>query len=772
MKRRLRTNLAVLLVSAAVLILCAPVRGGQDVCVTWSPYIAWRGGHINLGPIGATAWPDGHRLHVVHVAGGSPAAGVLHAGDVVTGANGAPFAPERDSRMILGKAIGHSETPAAGGRLRLQIERRGRKMSVDVVLRVVGPYGARWPFDCAKSRRVLADACAYLASQQFPNGYVEGEVGMATAWAGLLFLASGDVRYLDNARRAAYYLVDEHFATGAHGLNNWPRGYACLFLSEYYLATGDSAVYAEIKALAGVLAKWQMACGSWGHNGPYDGYGAVNEVGLACFNGLILAGECGIRVDERAVRRSELFFRKFAGKGWIPYGDHKPYRGDNGAGKDAQAAVAFDLLGQRDIVRLYSTNVAAAYRHREQGHTGSFFSIMWGPLAAVRAGEAPFREFMDYQKWFYDMSRTWDGGIMSLPNEENFSGRTPGTYTWTGPRFTTGGLGLVYAIPLRKLRILGAPRKAFGRKAAGSAGKAMDLIFAKKWKQLDALLAEAGAKETALLAEIRQAVSLQKKSVAMAMESFGRNIDEGDVYRSSELLKSLERLLGGESADLAAARKTMAANEQWVAAGKRYYQTWYTMHEVASEYWHYYGRRAARELRLAEPVMPLNWDRLAPTSEAAPRAWKVRHWDGAVTAADAAAGSLGRWYAPGYDDAKWTDVKGPLREQRGKGDAEEPRHILARKTFTVGDVSYAKARLILKLTARDCLVEVYINGTKVARIVRRPHKPDPIPLTGAAAALLKPGANTLAVHCILKTSTSRLGRGLDIGLQAAGRRPN
>lgn len=769
MKQRLRMVPAVVLAAAAIAMPPSARAGDEDVCVTWSPYINWQGGHINLGPTGATAWPDGHRLHVVRVAPGSPADGLLVPGDVILGANGAAFVEDEDSRMILGNAIGRSETKAKGGRLTLQIERRGRKISVDVKLRVVGPYGANWPFDCAKSRQILADACAYLAAGQFPNGYVEGEVGMATAWSGLLFLASGDVKYLDNARRAAYYLVDEHFATGTHGLNNWPRGYACMFLSEYYLATGDSAVFSEIKALAGVLAKYQMACGSWGHNGPYDGYGAVNEVGLGCYIALILAKECGIRVDERALRRSELFFRKFAGKGWIPYGDHKPFRGNNGAGKDAQATVAFDLLGQSDIVRMYSTNIAAAYRYREEGHTGSFFSIMWGPIAAVRAPNKPFRRFMDYQKWFYDISRTWDGGIVSLPNRENFSGRTPGTYMWTGPQFTTGGLGLVYAIPMRKLRILGAPRRIFGRKVAGSAGKALDLAFEKKWKPLDALLAGAGG-GSKQLAEIRQAASARKKSVALALESFERNIEEGDVYRSSELLKSLERLLGTDAPALAEARKTMAANEQWVASGKRYYEAWAEMQEIATEYWTYYGRRASKEMLGVDPVMPIAWDKLVPTSAKADRTWKVHHPAGGV---DARAGALAGWCKPGYDDSKWTDAKGPIREKRRRRREDgKPQHILARQAFAVGDVSYAKARLILALSARDCVVDVYLNGTKVARIVRRPHKPDPINLTRAAAGLLKPGKNTLAVHCILKTPSARLGRGLDLGLQAAGKRPN
>lgn len=764
MKRRVRVRLAGCLVAAAVILPCGPARAADDVCVTWSPYIHWRGGQIDFGPTGATGYIDGHHLHVVRVAERSPADGVLAAGDVIVGANGTPFVEGEDARMAFGNAVGASETTAAGGKLRLLIERGGRRQTVVVPLRVMGAYGRNWPFDCAKSRRILADACAYLAGRQHPDGYLVGEVGTATYWAGLLFLASGDVKYLDNARRAAYYVADQNFATGKHGLNCWPRGYAGIFLAEYYLATGDATVYPQIKAIAGVLAKYQMACGSWGHNGPHNGYGAVNEVGLACFNALILARECGVRVDERAIRRADLFFRKFAGKGWIPYGDHKPWRGNNGAGKDSQAVVAFSLLNEPEIVRMMSTNVASSYRYREECHTGSFFAIMWGPVAALHAGDEAFREFMDYQKWFYDISRTWNGGIRSLPNAENLSGRTPGTYAWSGARFTTGGLGLAYALPLKKMRILGGPRGALDRKPGAKMTRAQTLVVEKKWKQLDALLAADEGKN----AGIRRIVETQKKSVAMTLDTFDRLIDEGDVYRASELLKGLGRLLGPDAPELAGARETMAANQQWVPSGERYYKAWAELLEVTEEYWHYYGRRASHELAGRIPVMPQPWDTLVPMSAKAPQTWKVAHWDGA----DATWAKLDGWPAATYDDAKWTAAKGAISDRGAKGDGDKPRHILARRTFTVGDVTYDAARLRLDLAARDCTLEVYFNGTKVARIVRRPHKPDPpIMLTRAAARLIKPGKNVFALHCILKTPASRLGRGLDISLQAGGKRP-
>ena len=773
--RRLRY--AVLSVLIVWLAVAGVVLAGQDApgvsggcAVAWAPHVTDKGRHVNLGPTGAKGWVDGEKIRVLRVAKGSPADGVLRAGDVIVGAGGVRFTPDEDPRRTLGKAIGESETQPKRGVLALTLAHGKRTRTVTLRLRVMGSYSATWPFQCGKSERVLDDACRWLAGRQYPNGFVDGEFGMSVAWGGLLFLASGEAKYLDNARRAAYWLADQKFATAKIGLNNWPRSYIGIFLAEYYLATGDATVLPEVKALALAICEGQMKCGSWGHNSPWDGYGAVNQVGLTCWLALVLTQECGFRVDEGVMRRARVFFKKYAGKGWIPYGDHKPWLGNNGNGKDAIAAVIFDLLGEAEVARQYSRSVAAAQAYREEGHTGSFFSIMWGPPAALLAGTQRFRKFMDYQKWYYDLCRAWDGGVVSLPNKENLSGRTPGSYTYCGPESTTGGLALVYAMPRKKLRIFGAPRGVFGRqkKPAGDLAEARTLFVAKKWPALKACLARCAKKKGAserdkqLLAQLRAALERQTASVSLTAAVIERDIRVGDVYRASVLLKGLDRLLGKDHVKLPAIRESLKKNEQWVVEGEKYYQAWAKLREFSWQYWHYYGRRAWAILGDTAPLPAERWDALIATSEEKPQTWKVFQW-GDVNIKnppplkDATWDKLQGWNRPGFDDAKWPATAGPTTWQK--------RHILLRKTFTVANPA-AYARLRLNLSApRDAAAEVYLNGKQIAEIVRGPgRRAMRIDLSDAAAALPRKGENLLAVHCRLDSP----GRGsLDVGLEAA-----
>jgi len=709
----------------------------------------------------------------VDIVKGAPADGILQEGDVILGANGTRFEEDQDPRVILGNAITESETTERKGRLTLLVQRNGAERTAHVPLRVMGSYSPTWPFDCAKSARVLKEACARLAAMQYPDGHLQGELGMATTWAGLLFLASGDAQHLDNARRAAYWLTEQSYADV--GLNSWPCGYSGLFLAEYYLATGDRAVLPQLKALAELLARGQMRCGSWGHKGPWDGYGAVNQIGLTCLIALILTKECGIAVDEAALQRSAAFFRKYAGRGWVPYGDHRPWRGRSGNGKNALAAVAFELLGMEpDVVGEFSRSVAASYRYREEGHTGSYFSLFWGPLGAILAGDDRFRTFMDYQRWYYDLARTHDGGLVCQPNPENLSGRTPGHYTWCGPEFTTGGMALVYALPLKTLRILGAGRSVFGRKLSAPLERARTLFEQRKWDDLQARLGEI-AKSPALSAEQKRlgdqlgaAAERHTQSVALALRAIKSNVREGDVYRASELLKSLERLLGKDDPQLSAVQKLVADNDRWVEEGRKYYQAWSTLKDYTWQYWHYYGRQAKDLLeRVGPPPVSKDWHALVETSEKTPQTWRVFQWDGADTKApqdDPTRGKLKGWHKPGFDDSAWPACPGPMQSRRGKGTVWSSRHILLRKAFVLSEPDYSQLRLKL-LSQRGQVAEVHLNGVLVARAfegARRRYAV--VPLGGGAASLLKKGRNCIAVHC---SNAGGRGQSLDVGLQGA-----
>ena len=110
-------------------------------------------------------------------------------------------------------------------------------------------------------------------------------------------------------------------------------------------------------------------------------------------------------------------------------------------------------------------------------------------------------------------------------------------------------------------------------------------------------------------------------------------------------------------------------------------------------------------------------------------------------------------------------MAGPVSDRAPKGKpAWKTRHILLRRTFAVERPRRATLRVRLA-GGRDCVTEVYLNGTKVLQAVRGPSRGyEGIELSPAAARLLVKGDNVLAVHC---RRGERLGRPLDVGLERA-----
>lgn len=81
---------------------------------------------------------DARQIHVTKVDAGSPADGILAAGDVILGVGGQPFSD--DPRTELGKAITAAETEGGGGNLLLIRWRGGKKDRVILKLPVLNTH--------------------------------------------------------------------------------------------------------------------------------------------------------------------------------------------------------------------------------------------------------------------------------------------------------------------------------------------------------------------------------------------------------------------------------------------------------------------------------------------------------------------------------------------------------------------------------------------------------------------------------------------------------
>jgi len=422
-----------------------------------------------LGPTGARGWiwgsgletTDARQILMTEVAEGSPADGVLRKGDVILGVGGHPFAS--DARKAFGRAVTEAEQPRNMGVLRLIRWRDGEREDVAVKISVLGAYADTAPYNCTKSKRILDAGCARIA-ERFRTKKGRGFYDTVNA---LALLASGKQKYAGLVKAYARELgpADLSLSVDSGGMAAWHWGYRTLFLTEYYLATRDKAVLPAIGEYATAIARGQSGVGTWGHgmawtdindsrlHGRLGGYGALNQAGLVCHLAMVLARKCGVENGDldRAIARANRFFGFYVGKGAIPYGDHRPgWQVHDDNGKNSIAAIIFDLQDHREAANFFSRMTVASYGERERGHTGNYFSFLWGPLGAARAGPQAVAAFLKEQRWYYDLARRWDGAFPYQGGAAMGGGEHKYAH-WD----CTGAFVLACALPLKKLYITG-----------------------------------------------------------------------------------------------------------------------------------------------------------------------------------------------------------------------------------------------------------------------------------------------------------------------------
>ena len=440
----------------------------------------------NLGPTGARGWMWGwkdqtthaRQIYITKVDKGSPADGLLTEGDVILGTEQKPFS--RDARYAFSDAITAAE--ADGGKLNLLRWRAGKTESITLQLAALGAYSNNAPFNCTKTEKILDLSCKHVAAQMrlsYPNikNASWQDTRRRTSYGGdvirdiansLALLASGKPEYSELVKQFAhaYAPADLEIDMSPNtSMASWGWGYINLFLCEYYLATKDETVLSAITKYSIAIAKGQSFIGSWGHtmawpqinngnlHGSLMGYGALNSAGLICHISLVLAEKCGVKHEEitQAISKANKFIGFYSGKGAIPYGDHMPnsqWHDDNG--KNSMAAVLFDLQGLQKHARFFSAMTVASYGEREKGHTGNYFSLMWGALGAQRGGDAASAAFLEKQRGFFDFNRTWKGAFPYQGKAD--AGKGENSYNgWD----CTGAFILGYTLPMKKLYITG-----------------------------------------------------------------------------------------------------------------------------------------------------------------------------------------------------------------------------------------------------------------------------------------------------------------------------
>ncbi len=402
------------------------------------------------------------RMRIKSIEEGSPAAatGRLRPGQWIESINGRTLR-DRDPRKVLGDVLARAE--ATDGRLVFLVreDEDARPEEVVVTVPVLGAYSETWPLDCPKSDRIVRNMADYLATRTWGGGVnLDGP-------ALLFLLSTGEDRDLEVARRWIQRTVAFHRDRPVTRHGAWMLGYGGIPLAEYYLRTGDETILPVIEDAVRAAEELYMP-GGWSTRGhgvwTYYGGGRMSAAGVHVLTFLLLARECGVEVDEEVLQGALRQFFRFAGRGNLAYGDHRPEGGfvDNGktgALAFAMSAAAGLTPGGEDSVYAAARDISAVKGFYStswmlHGHTGGGIGEIWRSASmGLLAEREPlkYREFMDNRAWHYDLSRRFDGSFTILGGERYDN--------------TQWGVGyaLTYTIPRRTLRIAGAPPGPFSR---------------------------------------------------------------------------------------------------------------------------------------------------------------------------------------------------------------------------------------------------------------------------------------------------------------------
>jgi hypothetical protein len=751
----MKTVLAV----CAVVALLSPHASGKEA-VYLREHIGWGGyAPFNLGPTGV--WAKRHKdcFEVERVDPGSPAHGLIHRYDVVTGVNGSDFPEYPPPRMYLGHAIINSE--ADDGTLVLHVRRAGREIMVALQLDPLPDYSTTWPFDCKRTNTLLTNACDYLAREQMPKGDVVADDGyIGPTGAGLLWLAMGEPQYLENARRAAYWFVDFVRETGNGG--SWTVGYGTLLVAEYYHMTGDKKVLPDLQFLADHIAGGQMPSGGWSHgsyNGTGAGYGEVNCAGMIDFMALLLAKECGAKVDEVALRKAEKYYEKFAPSVTNRYGDQQweakklGYGAMNG--KVGGLAVAHFLNQKPEFSAAYALKAARSVDGIEGGHTGHFFNFLWTPVGASYAPANEYRRTMDQIGWYYALARTWKGGIYCQPT-------TDGKYSSEGGQnMTTGGYGLSLAVARRHLRIFGAPKSVFVQKLPAELEAARALHQSHQWDEaiaaVDAFLAKGwrDAEALRLAKELRDKARYVKEGMAFTYEKLESLAKGGRLraraHKITEMLKPLNTFLGKDDPRLTKIDEGLP--EEWRHIwrhGRSFHEAFTTLRSLSIMNWFVFAEILRRsDVDVSLPADAPDWRNLAE-EDTGKGPWS---WTTISSPAEAPEG----WAAVDFDDSGWKKQEGRL---------PTTGYSLIRVAFEFDGTAHTP-RLLRIATARRSHfppnTAIYLNGEKV--LTTRNGFGGRQEFMKSASKLVRHGRNVLA-YSVMNGTSKRMRRFPKANLEA------
>lgn len=339
-----------------------------------------------------------------------------------------------------------------------------RKISVDIKLRQLGYFGKTFPDDCEKSEKMANETLEYMyKNPQMFNHFMSS----------MAFLASGEKKYLPRVEQVVRKMMSRE-PTNKGRLSVWNWAFDAILLCEWYYATGDESVLPHLKKLYAIQLKGQFPSGNiydaaakggvdkasgkpkktyernfpwkgtggWGHDGwngfaVGNGYGAFAPTTGPVFASWALMERAGMKIDKQAKYLAHDFLERCTMvNGYVQYKDNRrpgfPRSGNQMAdlGRTGAAVMAHALFTSGGQVYLdYAKSGSACIGNNPSRalytHTHNPLGLMWCFFGVSLTDDGDYHKLMQGLIWYYNLSRTHNGGFYTQPFGDSGDGGKP-----------------------------------------------------------------------------------------------------------------------------------------------------------------------------------------------------------------------------------------------------------------------------------------------------------------------------------------------------------
>jgi hypothetical protein len=475
--------------------------------------------------------------------------------------------------------------------------------------------------------------------------------------------------------------------------------------------------------------------GGWRQNYPGNperwrsGYGLMPHAGMPCTMGMQLAKEAGLEIDELALKRGLehhnkgraeyadviYWYHPLRRKGPKPIDPQREAAGGLSSmnGKLGAAAALYRLVDYSDSVEICARYCVYGYNNTRHGHGGMAFNNFWTPIGAWAAGEKGFKHFMKGQTWWRELYRRHDGAF-------NQVGR--------------GGVGVAYALhyvaPKKRLRILGAPRSAFGTNCPDYLKPAVEAHRKRDYARCEELILREmderaiPAEDAQVVDHILESVRILRKSVEHDLAYTERMIKEGKHYYASLELPQLKGVVSKDGPRLKAIAAELKSAEG-AARTAAHRKTCEAEHRALLA-----SKAASKPKAKAEQWVSLIAQ--AKKGEQKPAdMWQMKVIENISLAPKG-------WTEPKFDDSSWNKASLPISWTMY-------HTALFRGKFNIEDKNAIDALRLQGRFFQQANALIYLNGKIIAKLDLLGNATHDIRLTDYALRLLRNGENTIAV---------------------------